>query len=234
MANSHPNRRTRAAPGVATLCLAGLVLSGLAPLGLLGVAGGAEIARGTEKIVLEAVPLDIDYRNNKARFRDVVITQGSTRIEAAEANVVGGLDFENGQWTVSGNVRIKAENGSLKSDKAVVSFNNNLISRAVITGGPAEFEQQRDDGTIARGHAGTITYEPGNGIVSLRENAFLSPDGCNEIKAQLLTYNIKMQRVENQPQAQPGAGGRITITIQPKGDSGSPSPCQKTGAGKKS
>src|SRR6476619_4318844 len=85
----------------------------LALLGLLGPTLGAETPRGAEKIVLSAVPLDIDYRNNKARFREVVITQGDLRIEAAEANVVGGLDFENGEWTVSGNVRINAEGGNL-------------------------------------------------------------------------------------------------------------------------
>lgn len=201
-------------------------LAALALLGLLGPGFGAESPRGAEKIVLEAEPLDIDYRNNRARFRDVIITQGDVRIEAAEANVVGGLDFENGEWTVSGNVRIKAESGRLQSDKAVVSFANNLISRAVITGAPAEFEQQREDGTTVRGHAGTISYEPGSGIVNLRENAFLS-DGCNEVKAQQFRYNIRLQRVENQPQTQPGTGGRITFTFQPKGESGTRGPCTK-------
>jgi lipopolysaccharide transport protein LptA len=199
--------------------------------GLLGPAAGAESPRGTEKIVLSAVPLDIDYRNNRARFREVVITQGDVRIEAAEANVVGGLDFENGEWTVSGNVRIRAEGGSLKSDKAVVQFRNNLISQAVVTGTPAEFEQQRKDGTTSRGHASTISYEPGSGTVKLRENAWLS-SGCNELKGEQLVYNIKTQRVEGQPQAVPGAGGRITITIQPKGESGSPNPCAKPGTEK--
>jgi lipopolysaccharide transport protein LptA len=200
-------------------------------LGLLGTAAGAESSRGTEKIVLSAVPLDIDYRNNRARFREVVITQGDVRIEAAEANVVGGLDFENGEWTVSGNVRIRAEGGSLRSDKAVVEFRNNLISRATVTGTPAEFEQQRTDGTTSRGHASTISYEPGSGTVKLRENAWLST-GCSELKSEQIVYNIKKQRVEGQPQAVPGAGGRITITIQPKGESGSPNPCAKPGAEK--
>jgi lipopolysaccharide transport protein LptA len=203
----------------------------LALFGLLGPGFGAESPRGTEKIVLEAVPLDIDYRNNRARFREVVITQGDVRIEAAEANVVGGLDFENGEWTVSGNVRIKAEGGSLKSDKAVVQFRNNLISQATITGSPAEFEQQRKDGTTSRGHASTISYEPGSGTVRLRDNAWLTM-GCNELKAEQLVYNIKTQRVEGQPQAAPGAGGRVTFTIQPKGESGSPNPCAKPGAEK--
>jgi lipopolysaccharide transport protein LptA len=200
-------------------------------LGLLGTAAGAESPRGTEKIVLSAVPLDIDYRNNRARFREVVITQGDVRIEAAEANVVGGLDFENGEWTVSGNVRIRAEGGSLRSDKAVVQFRNNLISQATVTGTPAEFEQQRKDGTTSRGHASTISYEPGSGTVKLRENAWLST-GCSELKSEQIVYNIKKQRVEGQPQAVPGASGRITITIQPKGESGSPNPCAKTGTDK--
>jgi lipopolysaccharide transport protein LptA len=199
--------------------------------GLLGTAAGAESPRGTEKIVLSAVPLDIDYRNNRARFREVVITQGDVRIEAAEANVVGGLDFENGEWTVSGNVRIRAEGGSLRSDKAVVQFRNNLISQATVTGTPAEFEQQRKDGTTSRGHASTISYEPGSGTVKLRENAWLST-GCSELKSEQIVYNIKKQRVEGQPQAVPGASGRITITIQPKGESGSPNPCAKTGTDK--
>jgi lipopolysaccharide transport protein LptA len=196
-------------------------------LGLLGATATAQDC----KIVLEAVPVDINYKKNTAVLRDVVITQCETRIEAKEAHVKGGLDFENGEWTVSGNVRIKAENGNLTSDKAVVSFANNLISRAVVTGAPAQFEQQREDGTTARGRAGTIAYETGSGVVSFRDNAFLS-DGCNELKGQQLRYNIKQQRVEGQAQATPGANGRITITIQPKGESGTP--CAKPGARKTS
>jgi lipopolysaccharide transport protein LptA len=196
-------------------------------LGLLGASATAQDC----KIVLEAVPVDINYKTNTAVLRDVVITQCETRIEAKEARVKGGLDFENGEWTVSGNVRIKAETGNLTSDKAVVSFANNLISRAVVTGAPAQFEQLRENGTTARGRAGTIAYETVSGIVSFRDNAFLS-DGCNEIEGQQLRYNIKQQRFEGQPKATPGANGRVTFTIQPKGESGTP--CAKTGARKTS
>jgi len=205
-------------------------LFAIALLGLLGPALGAETSRCAEKIVLEAVPLDIDYRNNRARFREVVLHQCDVRIEAAEANVVGGLDFENGEWTVSGNVRIKAEGGSLKSDKAVVQFRNNLISRATVTGSPAEFEQTRN-GTTSHGHASTISYEPDSGTLKLRDNAWLSL-GCNELKGDQLIYNIKTQRFQGQPQAAPGSGGRITFTIQPKGESGNPAPCAKPAAEK--
>jgi len=193
--------------------------------GLLGVAVAAQNSRSTEKIVLDAVPVEIDTQKNTAILRDVVITQGETRIQANEAHVKGGLDFENGEWTISGDVRIKAEGGSLRSDKAVVAFRNNLISRATITGAPAEFEQQRADGSTSRGHANTIDYETSSGTVSFREDAWLSY-GCNEISGQQFAYNIKTQSL--QPQSKPAGDrtDRVTFTIQPGGASGKP--CAKT------
>jgi lipopolysaccharide transport protein LptA len=208
MANSLPGSRVLR---LAMACCAGL----------LGVASAAPAPRVEEKIVLEAVPVNIDYRKNTAVLKDVVITQGTTRIEAAEANVKGGLDFDNGEWTISGNVRIKAEGGNLRSDKAVVAFRNKLISQATITGNPAEFEQQRKDGSTARGRAATIRYEPSSGIVSFRDNAWLS-DGCNEISSQQLVYDIRAQRVLGQNSAQPAGDGRVRIVIQPGSQSGKP------------
>ncbi len=97
-------------------------------VGLLGVAAAAQSPRETQKIVVDAVPVDMNYRNNTAVLRDVVITQCDMRIEAAEAHVKGGLDFENSEWTISGDVRITAEGGNLSSDKAIVSFRDNFIS----------------------------------------------------------------------------------------------------------
>jgi lipopolysaccharide transport protein LptA len=197
-------------------------------VGLLGVAAAAQSPRETQKIVVDAVPVDVNYRDNTALLRDVVITQGDMRIEAAEARVKGGLDFENGEWTISGNVRIRAEGGNLSADKAVVSFRNNLISRATITGTPAEFEQLRKDGSTSRGRAPTIDYQTASGTVSFRDNAWLS-DGCNEITAKELFYNIKEQSVQGQPNALPSAtpigGGRVRIVIQPKDQSGGGKPC---------
>jgi lipopolysaccharide transport protein LptA len=217
MASSLRNRRT-------SRCVAPLAA------GLLGVAAAAQTPRETQKIVMDAVPVNINYRENTAVFRDVVITQGDMRIEAALANVKGGLDFENGEWTISGNVRITAEGGHLRSDKATVQFRDNLISQATITGAPAEFEQLRKDGTTSRGRANTINYETASGTVSFRDNAWLS-DGCNEITGQQLVYNIKQQSVQGQTRAAQTEGGRIRIVIQPKDASGNP--CAHAAAEKK-
>jgi len=197
----------------------------------LGAAAHAAPATcANPEIVVEGKPLELNYRDNNAVLRDVTISQCNTRIEAAEAQVTGGIGFQDSRWTFSGNVRIKAEGGSLRSDKAVVAFRNNLISTATITGTPAEFEQQRADGATSRGHDKTIDYETTGGTVSFRENAWLS-DGCNEITGQQLVYNIKAQRVEGQARPAPGDDGRIRITIQPKPASGSP--CAHTVSEKK-
>jgi len=195
------------------------------------VAAAAQSPRETQKIVVDAVPVDVNYRANTALLKDVVITQGDMRIEAAEARVKGGLDFENGEWTISGNVRINAEGGMLRADKAVISFRNNLISRATITGTPAEFEQMRKDSTVYKGRAPTIDYQTASGTVSFRDNAWLS-DGCNEITGKQLVYNIKEQRVQGQPglsspgipSATPTGSGRVRFVIQPNSKSGD-KPC---------
>jgi len=184
--------------------------------GLLGVAQGAPAPCTNQEIVVEGKPLEMDYRNNNAVLRDVVITQCSVRIQAAEADIKGGLNFENSHMTISGDVRITAEGGSLSSDKAIVSFRNKLISAATITGTPAQFEQKREDGTTARGRANTINYETASGTVSFNTNAFLSY-GRNEVTGQQFVYNIRTQSLQ-QGQAKPGASigdGRVRIVIQP-------------------
>ena len=187
----------------------------LCAAGLLGVAEGASAPCTNQEIVLEAKPLEMDYRNNNAVLRDVVITQCSVRIQAAEANIKGGLNFEDSKWTISGDVRITAEGGSLNSDKAIVSFRNKLISAATITGTPAQFEQKREDGSTARGRANTIDYETASGTVTFNTNAFISY-GRNEITGQQFAYNIRTQSIQGQ--AKPGANtgdGRVRIVIQP-------------------
>ena len=184
--------------------------------GLLGVAEGAPAPCTNQEIVLEGKPLEVDTRNNNAVLRDVVITQCSVRIQAAQADIKGGLNLDNSHMTISGDVRITAEGGSLTSDKAVVSFRNKLISAATITGTPAQFEQLREDGTTARGRANTIVYETASGTVSFNTNAFLSY-GRNEATGEQFVYNIRKQSLEP-GQAKPGASignGRVRFVFHP-------------------
>lgn len=168
------------------------------------------------EIVLDARSMEAATRTNDAVLRDVVITQCDMRIQGSEARVSGGLNFENGQLIMSGDVRISAEGGHITSDKAVVSFRNRLISQATITGSPAQFEQKRDDGSTSRGRAGTIDYQTAAGTVSLSDDAWITTDGKNQISAKTLVYNIRTQSFQGRQKAntpEPGGTGRIRIVI---------------------
>src|SRR5437868_13439506 len=149
-----------------------------------------------QPINLDAASTEVDYRTNTLVFRDVVISQGSTRVQAEHARATG-LNFANSRWTFEGKVRIDGEqHGALRSDQATIEFRDNRIARATVTGKPAEFEQQRtDSGQLARGHAGEIVYDLNDGTVRLSDDAWLT-DGQNEISGPLLVYNIRAQRVQ--------------------------------------
>ena len=158
-------------------------------------------------------------------LRDVVITQGDMRIQADEAQHQPAASTSR---TASGpspaTCASTAEGGSLSPTRPWCRSATTLISRATITGAPAQFEQQREDGTTARGHANTIDYETASGTVSFNDEAWLS-DGCNEITGQQLVYNIRTQSVQGQSaQPAPRTGdGRVRIVIQPdKPPSGKP------------
>ena len=189
---------------------AGMVLSG-------GAASAAPAPTCAQSdIVVDAKTFEVDPRSSNAVLSDVVITQCDMRIQAREAQATGGLNFENGQWTISGDVLITAEGGRLTSDKAVVSFRNRLISQAVITGSPAQFEQRRDDGNVSRGRAGTINYQTAAGTVSLSDEAWLTLDGKNQISGQTMVYNIRTQSMQARPKAntpEKTGSGRIRIVI---------------------
>ena len=174
--------------------------------------GSLELDR-KQPISLDAASSEVDYKTNRVVFRNVVISQGSMKVQADHAQATG-LDFDNSHWTFEGNVRINAEErGNLRSDEAVVEFRNNRIAKAIIDGSPAEFEQKRADSEqMARGHAHEIIYDVQDGSVRLSTDAWLS-DGQREISGPELVYNIREQRV--QASSQPGTGQQIHITIAP-------------------
>jgi len=164
-------------------------------------------------INLDAASSDFDYRNNTLVFRRVRITQGALRVEALEAQATG-LNFENAQWNLKGEVRITVPDGKLAAREATVTFRDNDIVQAVIRGSPATFEQRIEESRqLAQGRAGTIEYDVRNGTVSLSGDAWLT-DGQNEIRGNTLVYDIGSQRVAANPgETEPGG---VRITINPK------------------
>src|SRR6267154_4337734 len=94
-----------------------------------------------QAISLDAQSSELDYKNNNLSFRKVRISQGNMSVAADQAQATG-LDFENSRWVFRGNVKITMEQGQLTSDEAEVTFAKKLLSRAIINGKPAVFEQR--------------------------------------------------------------------------------------------
>jgi lipopolysaccharide export system protein LptA len=166
-----------------------------------------------QPIDLVAASSDFDYKKNVLLFRQVRITQGPLQVEAQEATATG-LNFENSEWTLTGQVKITMPDGKLTSSDARVTFRKNGIARAVVRGTPAEFEQRvKETQQLARGHANTIEYDVEASTVQLSGAAWLT-DGDNAISGDTLIYDIAKQRVV----ANPGATepGGVHITINPK------------------
>lgn len=219
-ATRRPRRNTwraRAAAGTALL------------LGIGGVAAQSGLPPGNadQPIDLQAASSDFDYKNNSLRFRRVKITQGELQVMAEQASATG-LDFDKSEWNLQGNVQIIVPGGKLVSSEARVTFRNNDIVRAVITGVPAEFEQRlKDTDQLARGRAGTIEYDVKASTVRLTGDAWLS-DGQNEIRGNTLIYDIGRERVQANPNEKDPGG--VHITIQPRAREPVPAPGQGPGS----
>jgi lipopolysaccharide transport protein LptA len=178
----------------------------LIALALAGMLGAPALAQDRSQlpIKVEARSSDFDYQANVLVFNEITIVQGGIRITAARA-VASGLDFEDSGWEFSGAVSITLPESGLASDTARVRFAGGEIQSATVTGGPATFEQRRDE-QLTQGRANRIDYDLGRGTVELAGNAWLS-DGRNEVAGATLVYSTQTQRViSNKP---------VVITINP-------------------
>jgi lipopolysaccharide transport protein LptA len=191
-------------------CLAVLAFLGTSPV--LMAATKTEESRPPE-ISYEASSMDADVKTHVMHLKDVTITYGKMTVRADRALATAG-DFKNSRWTFDGNVRINAEpRGNLRSDEAVVEFEDNQLKRATATGNPAEFDQKREDSDlIARGHADQIIYEVGSGTVRLSSDAWVT-DGRNDIRGPVIVYSLREEHVE--ATTSPGTDTRVHVTIAP-------------------
>ena len=206
MAASLPDSTRRYAVAALACCLGAAAVAATPP--------SLPLPRPTkDPIDLVAASSDVDYRNNRLRFVKVRITQGPMSIEADEAAATG-LNFENSEWTFTGNVRMRVPDGDLAASDAVVTFRDREIATAAIRGAPAEFRQKlKDSAQVAQGRANAIDYDVQAGKVTLAGDAWLS-DGINTIQGDKLVYDVARESVA----ANPGGTtpGGVHITINPK------------------
>ena len=143
MEYSRPGNRAR----LAALATAG-VLGVLAHAPALAVAS-LEKCNGFD---VESRELRTNFKTNITELPNVTITGCNARIQARSASTTN-VDFANSKWTFEGDVRIRLDQpqqGTLRSDRAVIDFRNSQIQSVTITGSPAEFEQK---GSGSRGTA---------------------------------------------------------------------------------
>jgi lipopolysaccharide transport protein LptA len=190
----------------------------LAVLSMLAAYTGAAAAPVQQAITLDAQSSEIDLRNNNVMFRKVHIVQGAMTVSAdlgQATKQATGLDFDNSLWTFRGSVKITMDTGLLTSDDAEINFARKSLSKAVVNGKPAAFEQRVEKtGKTAHGHADTIDYDAAKGLVRLSKNAWLS-DGQTEIRGESLKYNVLAQSIVAEAAEQGSQRVHIIITPPP-------------------
>ena len=165
-----------------------------------------------QPITVNAASVDVDYKTQTVVYQKVLITQGNIVVRADRARTTVGQSRQQSQWPLKGNVHIQAPpHGTLNADTAIVGVEDNRITRATVTGKPAEFTQQTEGGKVTQGHADQITYDVDRGTVQLSDDAWLS-DGRNEISSNLITYDVLKDRIQA---SSPGSGQRVHLTLTP-------------------
>ena len=190
----------------------------LAPLGQANAAPGVARVRQAD-ILLDSQAVSIDLKTNSAVFSKIRISQGGMSITAdqGQANEQRSTDlyFENNVWNFRGNVKIVVEQGQLFSDDAQITFVNNVLSKAIVNGKPASFEQTvTKTGKPAKGHADTIDYDASKHLVRFLKNAYVT-NGDHEMLGQSVKYDILGQKVIADEAEQNSQRVHIIITPPP-------------------
>jgi lipopolysaccharide export system protein LptA len=170
-------------------------------------------------ILLDSQSVSIDLKTNSAVFSKVRITQGTMSITADQGQASqqrsADLYFENNVWNFKGNVKITMDQGQLTSDDAQITFVNSLLSKAIVNGKPAAFEQTvTKTGKLAKGRADSIDYDASKHVVRFLRDAYLNY-GDNELRGQALKYDVLSQKVIAEEAEQNSQRVHITITPPP-------------------
>jgi lipopolysaccharide export system protein LptA len=206
---------------MAASCLKYIALCALmAPLAEANAATAAAARDRQSPILLDSQSVSIDLKTNSAVFSKIRISQGTMAITADQGQASqqrsADMYFENNVWNFRGNVKVTMDQGQLFSDDAQITFVDSLLSRAVVNGKPASFEQTvAKTGKLAKGSAETIDYDAAKHMVRFLKNGYLS-NGDNEIRGQSLKYDVLAQKVIAEEAEQNSQRVHITITPPPK------------------
>jgi lipopolysaccharide transport protein LptA len=170
---------------------------------------------------IDSETMSFDGKTSTVIYTGLRFSQGSIFIEADEGrSTVNEQDA--GSWVFTGNVIIDVNQGRIESQTATLTFNGNLLTKAVVTGAPATFQMQRpgaDDATHAV--AGQLVYDVQNGVIEFSGEATITESG-NEISSNYLVYNINERRINADSSGADDDRVRIIYTpTETNGDSAS-------------
>jgi len=187
------------------------ILAGAMLLTALPAQAGLYELQPDMPITIDADSSDFDYDKNSLVFRGLRVTQGALSIEANLAET-DKLDFVDGLWTFTGDVRVEAEGSLLTCDKAVLTFKENQLSHAELTGAPARFQQlDPETGQLNKGRSNVIIYDLTDGTITMREEAEFT-DGSNRMSGANIIYDLVSRQVKVRSDK---SGGGIKIMIDP-------------------
>ena len=162
-------------------------------------------------IDLDAAFSEFDRRNNRLIFRQLNITQGTLSIKADEATA-DPADFADSVWVFVGNVIIRNADTRTSSDRAELTFRDNQLRKAALTGQPARFSQAGAEGKPpTEGHGQLLEYDLDAATIELVNDAFLS-DSKNEISGNRIAYDLRREVVT----AGTADGGQVRMRITPQ------------------
>jgi len=162
-------------------------------------------------ITIDADSSDFDYERNSLAFRGLRITQGALTVKADFAET-DKLDFNDGLWIFTGNVRVEADGSLLTCDRAELTFKANQLHHAILTGAPAYFEQtDPETGQVNKGESKVMTYDLTDSTISMREDARFT-DGNNRMSGANITYDLATRRIRV---VSDSTGGGVKIMIDP-------------------
>lgn len=129
-----------------------------------------------------------------------------------------------GTGIYTGHVLITQGSIRITADRAVVHTRNGQLLDADITGQPATFQQQPDQGELMHGTADRIHYNADTDFVDMIGHAHMQ-QGVREMSADVIHYNTE---TEHALASGSKNGGRVHITVPPKQRGRSPAPAARS------
>ena len=138
-----------------------------------------------QPISLDAESSLFDRQTERVEFRKLTISQGDMSI-SADVAVASGLDFEEGEWRLTGNVTFTLESARIIADSAVMTFVENELQTAELVGDPALLEDLGDpeedpEADPVSGGAQRLVYDNAAQVMHMLGGAWFA-SGQNEFR----------------------------------------------------